>query len=120
MENMTDNKFIIMWDENSLECIIPIDVNKINNYENDLLIAKLADDSEPSNEYLNKLDQTLMILKMRAQVNNQRNYEIYLLTTEPSIDQKTLEYYFENNPQMIVDIIRNKGTNMFGSGRGKK
>jgi len=114
-----ENKFIVMWDEIGLECIIPVDIEQVNKYRNDLLIAKLADDTAPKNSYLENFSLTMEMLTMRANVNSQRNYEIYILDTSEDINQKTLEFYFENNPQMIVDIIRTTGTKIFGSGRGK-
>ena len=47
--------------------------------------------------------------KLRARFNPQRNYEIYLITAHPGIDQDDIVAMFENNPQTAADTIRRIG-----------
>jgi hypothetical protein len=116
---MKEHKFIVMWCEEGLECIVPIDVELIKKYNDNLLISKFADDEEPDDEHVNRLCTTLQLLKFRAQVNSQRNYEIYILDTVNNIDEKYLRELFDDSPQMIVDLIREKGVKIVGHGKGK-
>ena len=52
-------------------------------------------------------------LILRAQFNEQRNYEIYVFEADSSIDRKSLEQQFKLVPQQIVDIIRNQGFKIY-------
>jgi len=114
------NKFVIMWCEDGLECIIPIDLAEYKKYENDCVAARLADEEMPDiPTELKKTEDAIRIMELRAQVNSQRFYEIYNLDTTESITKNDLEKLFEESPQMIVNLIREKGVKISGSGRGK-
>ena len=114
------NKFVIMWCEDGLECIIPIDLAEYKKYKNDCVVARLADEEMPDiPTELKKAEDAIRIMELRAQVNSQRFYEIYNLDTTESITKNDLEKLFEESPQMIVNLIREKGVKISGSGRGK-
>ena len=117
---MKDNLFIIMWDMTGLECIIPVDSERLDDEQHLRLIAKLEDEKYDENKsYDHEMGRTLKMLCMRAQVNSQRNYEIYSLSTTQDIDEHDLRGYFEDSPQLIVNLIREKGKHIYGSGAGK-
>lgn len=99
---------IVMWCSEGLECIIPIDMDKLSDGGD--MLAKLEG---VKNEYPRKINQTLSMLSLRARMNSQRNYEIYKLETD-GITKETLEQCFEDNPQGIVNLIREKGVKIFG------
>lgn len=46
---------------------------------------------------------------MRANVNSQRNYEIYFFNTVEDIDKEQILEAFNTQPQWIVDWIRENG-----------
>lgn len=105
---MKTNKFLAMWDCYGLECIFDI-----TDLEHDSLIATLK-----GQEF--KAPFNISMLMMRARVNNQRAYEIYSFDTDLSITQKDIEDQFRNNPQGIVDLIRQQGRMIFSDRRLKK
>jgi len=103
-EILPDNMYLVMWDNTGLECIIEIDMFKIGDGGDMLAILE-----DTENTYAKKLSGMLKMMKLRAQFNTQRHYEIYGLRTSGSITKEQLEFMFENNPQSTVDLIREKG-----------
>jgi hypothetical protein len=110
-----DGTFIVMWCCEGLECIIPIDISKLNDGAEMLAILE-----DRENQYGKEIAQLLHMLKVRAQFNGQRNYEIYSLTCSGGITKETLEEMFEQNPQTAADLVRSKGRCFYGSRMGKK
>ena len=49
-------------------------------------------------------------LKLRAQYNPQRHYEIYIVDAVEGITAEDIRYMFEENPQYAADTIRRIGT----------
>lgn len=98
---MVNNKFIVMWCTEGLECVIDV-----STLEHDALIAKLSGQnySVPFN---------IATLILRARANSQRHYEIYSIETDPAISKEALENSFESNPQHIVDLIRSNGHKIY-------
>jgi hypothetical protein len=109
------NHFIIMWCSDGLECIIPLDLVQAG--EQGEMLAKLEG---RENTYAKEMARTLEMLQLRARVNFQRHYEIYTLTTEGSMDKPLLETLFETDPQMIVNLIREKGVKIFSDRAARK
>lgn len=120
MKKKQDSTFIVMWCNEGLECIVPLHMEEWEKYQNDIILNKLADDYPPENEHIEYISTLLNALILRSQINSQRNYEIYSLLTSADIDEKYLRELFVDNPQMIVDLIREKGICLYGTGRGKK
>jgi len=102
-----ENVFIIMWCCEGLECIIPVNPDLESHYHFDVLAG-----NEDAGKEAGQLGRTLEMLKLRARFNPQRNYEIYLLTTV-GISKKELEHLFDVSPQVIVDLIREKGKKLY-------
>jgi len=98
-----ENVFIVMWCSEGLECIIPVD----SQLESTAQFKALAGDPDAYKE-ANELSNLLHVLKIRAQANPQRHYEIYVVSTD-GIDEKMIREMFNDSPQMIVDLIREKG-----------
>jgi hypothetical protein len=112
-----ENTFLIMWCAEGLETIVPIDMQQINEEYGKAVMARLSDDEEDV-PYSQRMSDTLRAMELRAQVNGQRNYEIYSLRTSPDITEDILCGLFDDNPQAIVDLIRSHGVRILGSGRG--
>jgi hypothetical protein len=51
----------------------------------------------------------LLHLRLRAQINSQRHYEIYLIDAESGITAADITTMFESDPQQAADIIRQQG-----------
>jgi hypothetical protein len=47
--------------------------------------------------------------ELRARFNPQRNYEIYIITATPGIDEDDIRDMFEHHPQTAADLIRERG-----------
>ena len=103
------NVFLVMWCNEGLECIIPVDPDLESTYH----FNKLANNPDADKE-AKALSGRLWAMKLRAQVNNQRNYEIYILETI-DISKEELEHLFNVSPQVIVDLIREKGKKLYGN-----
>lgn len=110
---MAEYKFIVYWCSEGLEAIVPVDMD--GGYAMD--VARIFSDQEPT--YVKELQQTIFYMKMRAQANSHCYYECYVLTTN-DIDEDTLRGCFEDSPQMIVNLIREKGVHLFGTPRGRE
>jgi hypothetical protein len=54
---------------------------------------------------------------MRARFNPQRAYEIWTFNTEASIDEDTLWEIAQENPQSLVDMIREKGKRLYSNAK---
>jgi hypothetical protein len=99
-------KFLAMWDCDGLECLF--DVTDI---EGDAMMAGLKGETY-------KVPFNLGMMMMRARYNNQRSYEIYTFTTL-GMKYKAVKEMFDNDPQVIVESIRENG-NMIYSDYSKK
>lgn len=100
-----------MWCNQGLECIL--DVNEyLHKYEEwtkretwrVLTETQRVDDPVPANP--------LRTLILRARVNSQRQYEIYTIETT-GLSKEDLEHCFSDTPQIIVDLIREKGVKVY-------
>ena len=102
-------KFIAMWDNTGLECILDVTKHEkeIEDFEKqkawNILKGELHNVKPPS------IPLQLMILRARA--NNQRHYEIYGFTSHESIEW--IKETFESSPQIIVNWIRDNGVQIY-------
>lgn len=99
------DKFLVMWDMYGLECLI-----NISDAERKTLVEVLAGEKL---SWRNPIQHMLL----RAHANMQRCYEIYLF--ESTVDEVFLREVFSDDPQLIVELIREKGTQIY-SGRNTR
>lgn len=101
MTSKSDNIFVAYWDCNGFECLVDV-----TSYERHKLLAEIKGETieAPVN---------LTHLVMRARFNPQRSPEIWLFTSE--VDGATLKKVAEDTPQMLADLIRSHGKNLFKS-----
>lgn len=97
-------RYIVMWDCYGLESLINVTINEQEN-----IVAVLKEEKI-------RHSNPIQYMLLRARVNNQRNYEIYLFDSKMLNDE--IEELFQTDTQMIVDIIREIGTVLF-DGRDK-
>jgi len=95
---MSTHQFIVMWDMYGLE------------YCEDITAAEQmktwnALKGVPGSVHI----PNLLHLRLRAQINSQRHYEIYLIDAEQGITASDITTMFENNPQGAADTIRRQG-----------
>jgi hypothetical protein len=117
------NTFLVYWCDEGLESIIDIteDLAQANLREREMIFDILKDpDGAKINEPQKRISRLINGMSLRAQFNTQRNYELYCLHTTEEITKEQLESYFDNDPQSTVNLIRERGTHMFGQGAGKR
>lgn len=98
--------YICMWDENGFETI-----KDCTTWERESLINTIA------GKELTPAPVNLQAMTMRARFNPQRNYEIWTFCTEESLDEDTLWVYANDNPQALVDMIRNRGKQLYANSK---
>jgi hypothetical protein len=95
-----------MWDENGFETIVDM-----SSWERESLLNTIA------GKQLSKPPVNLQAMTMRARFNPQRAYEIWTFNTEESLDEDTLWSYAEDNPQGLVDMIRDRGKQLYANSK---
>jgi hypothetical protein len=94
-----NHTFIAMWDCNGLEYLDDVTAD-----EQRVAWERLQGKESPRHSLANPFH-----LRLRAQANPQRNYEIYLFSVENGISKEDLIEAFATDPQYIVDHIRKNG-----------
>lgn len=96
--------YICSWDCQGFECIVDC-----THWERNYLVNILAgkDPGQPP--------VSLFALTMRAKMNPHRNPEIWVVNTTEDIDEKILWKIAEENPQALVDLIRERGKCLYSS-----
>jgi hypothetical protein len=92
------HQFVVVWDCNGLEY-----VEDVTAVEQDSVWSVLKNET-PTAKMPN-----LMHLRLRAQANPQRHYEIYFVEVVDGITADDIRDMFEAAPQMAADTIREKG-----------
>jgi hypothetical protein len=108
---MTTNAFIFSWNSYGIESIIPISQYEEMDKEN---VWRLLN-NEPS--VRNPINDIIRSLLLRARMNPQRNYEVYAIDCESSLDEEFWNEQWDTNPQGCADIIREKGLKLWSDRR---
>ena len=90
------------WDSEGFETLQDITHFHPENFEKGQLIEILSGRKKTENP----LGQQITMMKLRAQANMQRVYEIYMFTTMDDIDFKDVEDWMIADPQSLVNWIR--------------
>ena len=97
--NYKEHQFLVMWDCNGLEYVADITADNQR-----VTWEKLQGRETPRHAYANPYH-----LKLRAQFNSQRHYEIYTFNAVEGISEQDIRDMFENSPQTAADTIRRVG-----------
>jgi len=103
-----DHQFVVMWDCHGLEYI-----GDVTMAEQNRTWAALKGESATTTI------PNLLHLKLRAQYNMQRHYEIYFFNATDGITSEDIREMFEANPQVAADTIRRIG-HCFHSDRARE
>lgn len=95
-----NHQFVIMWDCNGLEYIGDITAD-----DQRMIVETLRGNNSPRRALANPHH-----LRLRAQFNPQRHYEIYIVEATEGITADDIRDMFEADPQMAADTIRRLGT----------
>ena len=105
--DMTTNAYLFMWNAHGIESIVPItqyeDQHKLDMWN--ILQEK------PTGK--NPLDEIIMGMKLRAQFNTVRSYEIYAMDCDEGITKEDLFDFWNTSPQAAADLTREKGVRIF-------
>lgn len=107
-----DHLMLVMWDMYGVEAVVDI-----TERESEELFNMLRTENTTYAKWLN---QTVTFMTMRAQVNNQRNYEIYSVWVSSGITSEDIVEMFTTSPQEAADLIRLRGNCVFGSRENKQ
>ena len=92
--------FAIMWDCHGLEAVARVP----DPADTTFALLKGTKPPEPPN---------IMHWMLRARVNTQRHYEIYVITATPGITKDDIRDMFEADPQGAADTIRRIGERVY-------
>jgi hypothetical protein len=104
-----NHQFIVMWDCNGLEVCCDVTAAQQRT------VWEQLQGQLPSESGIPNLGH----LKLRAQYNTQRHYEIYIVEATEGITEQDICEMFTANPQSAADTIRRLGT-CFHSDRASK
>jgi hypothetical protein len=93
---MKNRVYAVMWNCYGLEAVAEIPDQSLATF------AILKNQKPPELPNIN-------MWRLRAQLNTQRHYEIYIVTTTPEIDCDDIRDMFEADPQTAADTIRRLG-----------
>ena len=110
------SKYLLSWDIYGLEALIPLDplMAKVDEVEKELLLSRIKDpEGAFHNAAISEIDRRVAMLMIQARCNSQRHYEIFCVDTSDEITEASLREMFEQNPQGIVDLIRERGVELY-------
>jgi hypothetical protein len=105
-----NHQFVIMWDCNGLEYIGDITAD-----DQRMIVESLKGNNSPRRALANPYH-----LRLRAQANPQRHYEIYFVEATDGITADDIRDMFEAAPQTAADTIRKIGTVFYSERASQK
>lgn len=94
--------YIVSWDCEGVEFFQEITEHHPDNWAKN----HLFDSIKQSKKVSKPIGFNLTALTLRAQMNHQRNYEIYVFTSGMDIGPKEIKAWFERDPQGFADWVR--------------
>lgn len=104
---MTKNAFIFSWDSNGLESLVPI--TKYEHWDKTNLMKILKNEKIERNP----LDSIIRSLILRARINSHRNYEIYAVDCDLSLNEEFWTDQWKNDPESTAKLVREQGHKLF-------
>ena len=112
--------FVLAWDCEGLESVVPVsDIEAKNTELEQERMLKILSDPEGRDPGIQgqSIGGILNRLQLRAQLNSHRHYEIYSVCVDASIDAEQLREMFDENPQNMADLIRERGNKIYSNRR---
>ena len=100
------HKFLLFWDIYGLESAVDLDLMMQRRTE---AILKEEQNRDPD------IGELISMMKMRAQFNIDRQYELYAINLPAHYTQDSVHDLFAENPQAMVDLVRSKGIKMMSN-----
>jgi hypothetical protein len=109
--------FLLSWDCYGLESCVPVhELEALHEQkEKERVWNTLASESgeDPGNPMDREIGRIYQTMLLRARMNSQRHYEIYTVQTSTDISKDDMVRMFEENPQHMADLIRERGTRLY-------
>lgn len=106
---MSNHRFVVYWCSEGLEY-----VGNVTEDGHDAVLARLQD-----RPYTSRIPN-VMHLELRARFNSQRHYECWVVDAVEGITADDIRELFAQNPQGAADLIRARGTRIFGEPMGSQ
>ena len=94
--------YIISWDMLGVEFFEEITKHHPDNWAQN----HLFDSIKRSKKVEKPMGFSLQSLKLRAQYNSHRHYEIYVFTSEDNVTKEEIQHWFTVDPQSFADWVR--------------
>ena len=94
-----EHQFIVMWCNEGLEYVADVTADQQR-----VVWENLQGRDTPRHSYANPFH-----LRLRAQMNPQRHYEIYIIDGAEGITEQDIREMFRRDPQGSADLVRSKG-----------
>lgn len=98
------HQWIVLFDSRGIDSLLALDTLK-----EEAIINKLSGEPVPYGQLNGKIS-TLML---RARCNLQRSPEVWAYATEDDISYEAMRKLWEDTPQSMADLIRQRGTLLF-------
>jgi hypothetical protein len=113
-----NNCYLLSWDMYGLEAVIDVTEweRRHEQAEKERVWGVLGSEGleDPGNQVERNLNQIVTAILMRARVNSQRHYEVYTVQTDSGISADDMKRMFEDNPQIMADLVRERGKKLWG------
>ena len=107
--------YIVSWDCNGVEFFQEITEHHPDNWAK----TNLFDSIKQSKKIEKPMGFSIQSLKLRAQFNSQRHYEIYVFTSDESVGPEDIKGWFTQDPQGFADWVRQYHTQKIHDDRAK-
>ena len=108
--------YIVSWDCEGVEFLKDITADHPDRWAEKNLFSSIKESK--------KVDQPMSFsltgLLMRARVNSQRHYEVYVFTSEDDIDEEAVRAWSDTDPQGFANWVREYHTQKLWDDRAKK
>lgn len=104
-----ENTFIFAFDQDGFETIInltELDMNAVQ--------AKMLGEKAPQT-----VGSIVHFLQLRARFNGERRMEVWVLGAVEGITETELWEWANTDPQSLVDILRDRGHNIYGHNKAE-
>ena len=109
--------YLVSWDMNGIECLRDVTDHHPDNWAKATLFTAIKTSAPvPKSE----LGHEIAMMRLRAQMNTQRHYEIYLFTAEDDLDIIDIDNWIKQDVQGFADWVRDNHAKCLWNDRATK
>jgi hypothetical protein len=109
---VNQRNFYLVWDDNGLEVcqdLMPLQIEHEQQEKEQIWEILKDPDCMFRNSGAEKLSQLYHTTTLRARVNSQRNYEIFLVTLDQTVTEEDFRLMFDADTDRIKRLVRDRG-----------